>query len=334
MILTKKVNIKLSNTNIKHYEHIFNKNNIGTTVEVHVADLNHKSTVGVECECDVCGKIKKIEYRYYIKNITPHNIYTCSPKCSKIKREKTNLEKYGVKYHSMLKDVFKEKVIKTSLERYGENFYMQTDEYKKRVKNTNIKKYGETTPLLNSVVRDKIDKTNLGRYGTKHPTQNQIIRKKIEKTNLERYGNCNPAKSDEIKCKTKKTNIEKYGFEWPNQNIDVYNKIKTSMFKTKKYKNLYYKSSYELDFINFCEKNKIEISNAPTIKYIVNERDKVYFPDFYIPKYNLIVEVKSAYTYDKELDLNLTKKEWSIRSGYDFIFIIDKNYDELIDIDK
>ena len=67
---------------------------------------------------------------------------------------------------------------------------------------------------------------------------------------------------------------------------------------------------------------------------MVNERDKVYFPDFYIPKYNLIVEVKSAYTYDKELDLNLTKKEWSIRSGYDFIFIIDKNYDELLDIDK
>jgi len=330
MLLTKKVNLKLSPSNIKHYKQIFPNNSIWDVVEVNVSDLNHKSTTHVECKCDVCGFEKKIEFRYYIKNITPHNIYTCSPKCSKIKTEKTNLEKYGVEYHSMLKDEFKKKVIKTSLKKYGKDFYMQTEEFKQRVEKTNLDRYGNITPLLNDTIQKKIEKTNLEKYNTIHPSKNKFVIEKRKKTNLEKYGYDNPAKNHEIKQKTKKTNLKKYGYDWPNQNINVYNKIKTSMFKTKKYKNLYYKSSYELDFIKFCENNDIEIFNAPTIKYILNDKPKVYFPDFYLPRYNLIVEIKSSYTYNKELELNLIKKEWTIKDGYNFIFIKDKNYNGLI----
>jgi hypothetical protein len=47
---------------------------------------------------------------------------------------------------------------------------------------------------------------------------------------------------------------------------------------------------------------------------------------FFIPEYNLIVEIKSSYTYNYELDKNQIKKDYCIKNGYNFIFIIDKDY--------
>ena len=49
---------------------------------------------------------------------------------------------------------------------------------------------------------------------------------------------------------------------------------------------------------------------------------------FYLTDYNLIVEIKSSYTYECELEQNLLKQKACLEQGYDFIFIINKNYDE------
>lgn len=56
---------------------------------------------------------------------------------------------------------------------------------------------------------------------------------------------------------------------------------------------------------------------------------KRYNPDFYLPLYNLVVEIKSKYTYEKELEKNLLKQEAILKQNYNFLFIIDKNYIEL-----
>lgn len=64
------------------------------------------------------------------------------------------------------------------------------------------------------------------------------------------------------------------------------------------------------------------------IKYKLNENEHYYHPDFYLPDYNLIIEIKSSYTYNYDLNKNLSKKEYSIKNGYNFIFIIDKDYSE------
>ena len=94
----------------------------------------------------------------------------------------------------------------------------------------------------------------------------------------------------------------KFTFTSPelNQNIEIFNKNQINRFKTKKHNNLYYKSSYELDFIMICEEKNILIENGPTIKYSMFGKNKIYFPDFYIPKLNLIVEIKSSYFYNLE----------------------------------
>ena len=52
--------------------------------------------------------------------------------------------------------------------------------------------------------------------------------------------------------------------------------------------------------------------------------DKIhrYYPDIYIPSQNKIIEVKSPYTYHKQLEQNICKKEQVIKDGYIFEFWI------------
>lgn len=85
-----------------------------------------------------------------------------------------------------------------------------------------------------------------------------------------------------------------------------------------------YQGSYELDFLNkYFE--KVNIKNGLTFKY--KNDDKFYHADFYLPDFNLIVEIKSSWVL--EMDKNIEKKKESvIEKGFEFILILNKNYDE------
>jgi hypothetical protein len=131
--------------------------------------------------------------------------------------------------------------------------------------------------------------------------------------------------------KSKKTNLERYGVEYPLQNKDIFDKVQKSGYKSKIYKNYTYRGTYELDFlVNFSDNYKIE--NAKSIDYVFSKKNKKYHPDYYLPDYNLIVEVKSSYTYDREKEKNEAKKEAAINNGYNFIFLINKDYTEFLSI--
>jgi len=56
----------------------------------------------------------------------------------------------------------------------------------------------------------------------------------------------------------------------------------------------------------------------------------MYYPDFFIHKLNIIIEIKSSYTYDIDLSKNLDKMNACFNLDYKFIFIIDKNYNDFI----
>jgi len=58
----------------------------------------------------------------------------------------------------------------------------------------------------------------------------------------------------------------------------------------------------------------------------VNKQIDYYFPDFYIPKLNLIIEIKSWYT--EKLDKNVSLKEQACKNqGYNYIRILDNNFE-------
>jgi len=61
----------------------------------------------------------------------------------------------------------------------------------------------------------------------------------------------------------------------------------------------------------------------------MDNKNRVYHSDFFLSKYNLVCEVKSDYTFNDDYEENIIKKEYTISAGYNFLFIIDKNYIEL-----
>ena len=103
--------------------------------------------------------------------------------------------------------------------------------------------------------------------------------------------------------------------------------------------NIYYQSSYEKDFLYYVSDINIlsKVTRGPTIKYNNGISEKIHYPDFYIDDYNLIVEIKSDYYYYKYLETNKLKFNKAIEIGYNYIFIINKNYkyfNEIINLEK
>jgi hypothetical protein len=352
MIKTDKINITINTNKVKKiYEelgYIIPKEYINSVIEIDIKDLNKTSHKTVECECDICGRINKTTYLSYNNSINKHGYYSCSGKCSmsKIKNIKkqnygdenynnveknknTCLKKYGVENVFQLNDV-KNKIIKTNLEKLGVGNPSQSED----IKNKKIKKclsnYNTKYPAQNNDIIEKMKNTNLNRYLVENYTQTNEYKEKSKQTNIERYGVDNPAKNYKVKEKSKQTCIERYGVEYPSQNIDIFNKQQKSALRIIKFRDtdLNYQGTYELDFLNeYYDIIKISKKHK-SIKYFFENKNRIYYPDFYYEPLNLIIEVKSDYTFNKELNKNLAKRKSCLDNGYNFIFIINKNYND------
>ena len=144
---------------------------------------------------------------------------------------------------------------------------------------------------------------------------------------LEKYGGW-----DEFREMQSKIFYEKYGVNNPMQiRVNFYKQQESSRkFKTFEIDGVTFKyQGFELLAINKLidegyniEDLKIGREYVPTFRYFFDGKRRVYYPDIYIPKDNRIVEVKSFYTYEKELDKNLAKRKSVIDAGYIFDFYI------------
>jgi len=95
--------------------------------------------------------------------------------------------------------------------------------------------------------------------------------------------------------------------------------------KTWDRKNIFYRSSYELDFAIELDKKQIlyEVESI-RIKYwdSVKFKYRTAIPDFYLPKTNELVEIKSSYTYNKQ-NMKDKFKEYQ-KQNYKTKLILDK----------
>ena len=120
-----------------------------------------------------------------------------------------------------------------------------------------------------------------------------------------------------------------YGTENPSQNSDVNEKRLKSSFKYGLYQDISYQGTYELDFlINFHEKYKIE--KPKSIKYNYNGKTKIYYPDFYLPEYNLIVEIKNSWLLKRDFLILEEKRKAVLLNDLKYIIIVDKNYEDFL----
>lgn len=194
---------------------------------------------------------------------------------------------------------------------------------------TNLEKYGSISPTQNKEILKKRENTYLRKYGQKTNLMCDETKNKIKKSCLKKFGCENPSQSEEIKKKKELSCLKNYGVKNPQQNINIFEKTKKTSYKIKTYRNLRYQGSYELDFlVNFYDKVKIE--KGKSIDYLHDGKIKKYHSDFFLPDYNLIIEIKSDYTYNYDICKNENKKFGAIKKGYNFLFVINKNYEDLL----
>jgi len=257
-----------------------------------------------EGKCKICGEKTIFKGLYWGYN------NCCSKKCTNILRNKNKIK--AIKYL------------------YGVDNAYKSKEIQKKIKETKNQKYGD--PNYNN--RGKSIQTNLKKYGVTHPLKNNIIKIKQQNTNLKKYGFKCSLENPETRKKTIETNLKKYGTEYPIQNKNIHLKQQKSALKIKKYKDtkIIYQGSFELDFLeNFYNRFK-DLSRGKTIKYYYNKKIRYYYPDFYLPSLNLIIEIKGSYYHRKFKERDIQKKKATIENGFQYILILDKNYDEFLDL--
>jgi len=219
----------------------------------------------------------------------------------------------------------------TNLKLYGVDNAFKCEDKRKKYKQTMISVYGADHNFKVEEIVNKRNETWDKKYGG-NPFKNTEIKNKIKTTLLSLYNEDNISKVQEYKDKKISTCMKNCGVESPAHVTDIHEK--QQKYRWKDYKmpsgKIIKLQGYENIFLDeyFKEGNKEETiiyqrKLIPRIWYYTEDGKKHrYFPDFYIPKDNLIIEVKSNWTMKKYLEKNLLKEQACIDSGYKYKFKI------------
>ncbi len=254
------------------------------------------------------------------------------------KRKATNLAKYGVDNVSKTKAVKdqlkittkatagirKTKTIEANLLNHGMTSTNSLQSVKDTKKATFQRKYGVDHQLQIPSVADAVSVKN---------TENADERLALAKiTKEELYGDENYNNRTQYK----ETCIERFGVENPSQNASIQSKKTTDGYRSKLFtfpsgKQVWvrgYEPRALEELLKIYEETDLitDTESIPTFRYLgIDNKNHVYFPDIYIPKDNLLIEVKSQYTYNGFIgwfETNKLKEAACISSGYNFKFMI------------
>jgi hypothetical protein len=157
-------------------------------------------------------------------------------------------------------------------------------------------------------------------YGVDNPMKDPNICEQSRTTTIEKYGHLNPDNENQF-CRRAK-NAFKY--KTHTLNGKVFNGVQG--YEPQAIEYLVNTLGYDVDDIESSKK-------IPKIRYIFNNKPSIYFPDLYIERDNLLIEVKCQYTYDKAISRNILKQQASKYAGYDHITIMfDPKGKKVIDI--
>ena len=269
---------------------------------------------GIGFASEQLSKLSKdtMEYKYGDRN--PLNI-----KQFKDKKNNTMIERYGVVHRLQDKeysDKLHIKMQQSIKNKYGEKGIFGNKDVQSKIRKTNLEKYGGVG-FASAELANKVKKTCLEKYGNKIYTQSQEyqsrheeILNKTKQTCLEKYGVENPIQSESIRDKTKETNLERYGSEYYTQSQEFqsrHDEIQTKSNNTKRLNHTFNSSQIETEFATYLTSQNIE--------YIRQYRSKEY-PfncDFYIPKYDLYIEIQASWThgghpFNIEMDKNILER--------------------------
>lgn len=234
------------------------------------------------------------------------------------KNKKTMIERYGVEHNMQLKEC-RNKTKQTWKERYGIEEILGDS---KRKEEGMIRKYGVSNAFQSSEIKEKIKQTNLNKYGVEHPMKIPEIAKstqeKAQNTMIKKYGVYTPFLSDSMKKK---------GFETKNKNNSWGKGGKCKWYTIE---NQRVQGLFELELANWLVENKINFiaHKLKGIKYIDNKnKQRYYYPDFYLPDYNLYLEPHAKYFWDDSFEWKMKEVLKNINILY---FNEDYNFDNIL----
>lgn len=307
--------------------------------------VDNKTPVEYTCKCGSVGN------KVSTKTVQKKSWVGCKD-CSKERTKVKNMEVYGVD-HLMKSKEFQEKTKETlkkkygvdnplksqeirakknatMKERYGEEHSAQVPEIMEKTKETNLRVYGVTCSLMTEENKEKTRQGKLAKYGPRGSMSHPEIRLKVAQTMLKRYGKEHALQVPEFKEKLLNTYKERFKADHPFHTGEVYSKVLKSCFKIKEfifpsgkvvpyqgYEHyailLLLKEGHEEEDIVSCHESVMGFM------YEDGETKRKYYPDLFVPSSNLIIEVKSTWTYEKtqeEKERVLKKLEACRREGY------------------
>jgi hypothetical protein len=145
-----------------------------------------------------------------------------------------------------------------------------------------------------------------------------------EITNIDKKTIYNFFIKNNLKLRTLSESTSNAIYQGRRKIVESKNQYKCGWHKTWDNKNVYYRSSYELDYCLLLDNEKIEyVMEKIRIKYWDStlKKERIAIPDFYLPKTNEIIEIKSKWTYD---EINMKDKIIAYKNkGYNIKIIID-----------
>ena len=183
---------------------------------------------------------------------------------------------------------------------------------------------------------NKYKKTNLEKYGVEHSLQFQEFKDKSKKTNLEKYGVEHSLQFQVFKDKMKQTCLNRYGVEHNSQNAEICEKQSKNSYKLKEFTFPCGKTVKIQGYEPFLLKILVDLNytfndiitkktDVPEIWYEKNDKKHRYYCDAYIKETNTIYEVKSIWTYKKDIEDIPLKRQACIDKGFLFeLFVFDR----------
>ena len=208
-----------------------------------------------------------------------------------------------------------EKIKTTVKEKYGVDNVMCIKEFRDKIKLANATSWENDYDNKLS----KVKKTNLDRFGVEFPFQREDVKDKQRKTMMKNHGFPHYSKTDKFREETSKRMMLNNPFKF----IDRW---KSNLPKKYKSTELSYQSSYEYDFLEFCENNNVLhlIRKSPTFRYL--NRESYHFPD-YLYDNKVVIEIKSKWIMNLQGgDEIIQEKIISVVDKYQYLLILDKDY--------
>lgn len=269
------------------------------------------------------------------------------PNCRTDRMKATNMERYGCEFNAQRPEI-KEAAL-SGIMSYIADKKNKIEDLKEIYKKAGCEllenefKDRHTLMRFICVCGKEVKNTYARFYQGKRCSDPVCMDTRKKQTNLEKFGDTSYTRTDSYKESRKAVCLHKYGVEHPMQNADIMAKaektghqFKIYTFPSGRQEKVQGYEHLALDhLLKTYHEHDIRLGRKeqPEIWYTDSENVKHrYFSDIYIPKANLIVEVKSSWTYKLGTDLGkIQLQEQACKdAGFEYLRLVYNDKHQLV----